>query len=80
MIGFHQTFIEKKHALEMADVNGILAEDSPLDSSAFGASSNDTVDKRTSLLDVIRDTLQRQGKVRERYILLNIIRPPCCIE
>ena len=49
----------------MADVNGLGSEESPLDSLGFTGGFNETImDKRTSLLDVIRETLQRQGKVR----------------
>ena len=52
----------------MADsTDGLALGEAQLVSSAFGSTSMDTIDKRTSLLDVIREALQRQGKVRMKF-------------
>ncbi len=55
-----------------------LVDESQLTTSAFGSASNDVVEKRTCLLDIIRESLQRQGKVG----LNECCNPrlPCCTE
>ncbi|KAJ3087407.1 hypothetical protein HDU96_004514 [Phlyctochytrium bullatum] len=60
----------------------IMPPGSPIPGAYTGSNSQPQEEKRVSMLDIVRETLQRQGKVgrKDDKLKLKVARPRCFIE